>query len=462
MSDRGYKCISTGNAEMDKILKGGFPTNSINVIMGQPGTGKTIFAEQLIFHHAKVSDRPILYLTTLSEPMSKVLTYLQRFSFFDETKVGSAVHYRDIGFELTQDGVGALNTQLKEAIHELSPKIIVVDSFKALHDLAESPQEMRRALYELTGMLAAYETTVFFIGEYTEENSRVMPEFAIADGIVQFLRSAVSTRDERFVRVLKLRGSSYLEGLHGCSITSSGLDIFPRLVSPAVPEKYTWQQERIKSGIEGFDQMVGGGLLRGSTTLLEGNAGTGKSIFSLQFALQALREQGRSLYVNFQENPTQLSRSIRALGFDPDQCKAAGLDLLYESPVELQIDSIIVKIFRLIEEQDIKRVVIDAIGDLELLSRDLDRVHDYIYSLAQHLAVKGITSIMTYETSPNLQGTSHQANGRFSNMSDNIVLLEPAREPAFERAISCLKARGTEHDLKPHRFEISSNGIHIH
>jgi circadian clock protein KaiC len=462
MSERGYKCISTGNPEMDKILRGGFPENSINIIMGQPGTGKTIFAEQLIFHHAKENSRPILYLTTLSEPMSKILTYLQRFTFFDVTKIGTAIQCRDIGFDLTQNGIGALNTQLKNAIHELAPKIIVVDSFKALHDLAETPQEMRRALYELTGMLAAYETTVFFIGEYTEENSRILPEFAIADGIVQFLRSAISTRDERFVRVLKLRGSSYLEGLHGCRITSSGIDIFPRLISPAVPEKYTWQQERIKSGIDGFDQMVGGGLLRGSSTLLEGNAGAGKSIFSLQFALEGLREQTRSLYVNFQENPTQLSRSIRALGFSPDECKAAGLELLYESPVELQIDSIIVKIFRLIEEQNIQRVVIDAINDLEILSRDLDRVHDYIYSLAQHLAVKGITTVMTYETKQrHLTGTFGQADARFSNMSDNIVTLDSAQAPDFKRTITCLKARGTEHDLKPHEFKIKENGIHI-
>ncbi len=461
MIDRGYKCISTGNSEMDKILKGGFPVNSINVIMGQPGTGKTIFAEQMIFHHARQEDRPILYLTTLSEPMSKILTYLQRFTFFDPEKVGSSIHYRDIGFDLTEKGIGALNDHLKEALHLLSPKIIVVDSFKALHDLAESPPEMRRMLYELTSMLSAYETTVFFIGEYTEENSRVMPEFAIADGIVQFLRSAVSTRDERFVRVLKLRGSSYLEGLHGCRITSSGVDIFPRLVSPSVPEKYTWQQARINSGIDGFDEIVGGGLLRGSTTLLEGSAGAGKSNFSLQFALQALREGGRSLYVNFQENPTQLARSISALGFNPDECKAAGLELLYESPVELQIDSIIVKIFRLIEEQNIQRVVIDAIGDLEVLSRDLDRVHDYIYSLAQHLAVRGITSIMTYETVPSHIVGSNFHNRRFSNMSDNIVRLESPKAPDFIRTVSCLKARGTVHDLKPHPFKITGSGIQV-
>lgn len=85
--------LSTGNPQIDSILRGGFPKNSINIIMGQPGTGKTIFAEQMVFHNAEIGKRPILYVTTLSEPISKVLTYLQRFSFYDDDKIGTAVHY---------------------------------------------------------------------------------------------------------------------------------------------------------------------------------------------------------------------------------------------------------------------------------------------------------------------------------------------------------------------------------
>src|SRR5476649_1820758 len=121
MSDTGFKCVSTGNPQMDEILNGGFPANSINIIMGQPGTGKTIFAEQMVFHHATADDRPILYLTTLSEPAAKVLTYLQRFSFFDEDKIGSIVHYREIGTDLAKNGIGALLTYVTEAIHSISP-----------------------------------------------------------------------------------------------------------------------------------------------------------------------------------------------------------------------------------------------------------------------------------------------------------------------------------------------------
>lgn len=144
--------ISTGNIEADEVLGGGYPKQSINVIMGRPGTGKTIFAEQLAFNNAG-GDRPILYMSTLSEPMSKLVRYLQSFRFFDEEKIGTAVVYEDAGPELAAEGVEALSSRLDAAIKAMSPKIIVIDSFRAVHDMAASVQPMRAFVYELAGLL---------------------------------------------------------------------------------------------------------------------------------------------------------------------------------------------------------------------------------------------------------------------------------------------------------------------
>src|ERR671915_155586 len=123
--------MGAGNAEADYILGGGFPVNSINIVMGHPGSGKTIFAEQLIFHNAS-DDRPILYFTTLSEPLAKIVRYLQGFAFFDESKLGTQVIYQDVGPQLAIDGATALIPLLRTAITTLSPKVIVIDSFKAV------------------------------------------------------------------------------------------------------------------------------------------------------------------------------------------------------------------------------------------------------------------------------------------------------------------------------------------
>jgi circadian clock protein KaiC len=452
--------ISTGSAQADEILKGGFPSNSINIIMGQPGTGKTIFVEQMAFHNAD-DERPILYLATLSEPVSKVIKYLQRFDFFDENKVGSAVQYQDIGSDLSKDGINALIPLLKEAIKRSSPKIIIIDSFKALHDLAESIADMRRMLFELTGLLTAYDTTVFLLGEYTDENARVLPEFAIVDGIIQFMRSAQSARDERFLRVLKLRGSGYLEGLHGFSITAKGLDIYPRLVTPEVPKDYVSVQERTPSGIDGLDKIIGGGLWKGSSTLLVGATGTGKTTLALQFAIEGTRQGVRSLYVNFQENPNQMARSIRNLSDrDVQQTLESGLDLLYVSPVEVQIDSVIVTLFRMIQEKGAGRVVIDSIGDLAMCASDPQRLHDYLYALVQQFAVKGITAMFTLEIGARSSSGAESALGRVSYMSDNVLWLSLSHAK-IHREITCTKARGSEQSLANHEFYIAKDGLHI-
>jgi circadian clock protein KaiC len=465
MNDSSAKPISSGNREMDEILKGGFTPNSMNIIMGQPGTGKTVFAEQLVFHHANEEGRPILYITTLSEPLSKVLTYLQLFSFYDEERIGTMVHYRDIGTELAKDGIGVLFTSVKAAILELAPRIIVIDSLKALHDMSDSATEMRKMLHDLTGMLAAYEATIFLVGEYTEEHAKTYPEFAIADGIVQFLRNPLSTRDERFVRVLKLRGSGYLEGLHGFRISRDGLHIYPRLVSPELPENYALSGKRLLSGIEGLDPLLDGGFLSGSTTLLAGPTGSGKTTAALHFIIEGVEAGEPGLYINFQENPTQLARSINSLGQDLEQLKEEGLHLLYMSPVELQIDSIIGTVFRLIEELEVKRVVIDALGDLIQASSDNNRMHDYLYALNQHFSVNGLTSIYTFESAVDRSGLlagGLRAHGdRISYMSDTVILLNIDMGKPVRRTLSIVKQRASAHALGEHEFTITTNGIRI-
>jgi circadian clock protein KaiC len=451
--------MSVGNAEADYILGGGFPENSINIIMGHPGSGKTIFAEQLIFHNAS-EQRPILYLTTLSEPLAKVVRYLQGFRFFDEMKLGTQVIYEDVGPQLARDGAPALIPLLQNAIRTLSPKIIVIDSFKAVHDLAPSVAERRRMVYEMTALLTAYGTTAFLLGEYTEDDILLYPEFAVADGIVELSRARLGNRDERYFRVFKLRGSRYLEGAHAFRITDSGLDIYPRLVSPRVPEGYEPASERISTGVKGLDEMLDGGLWRGTTTLLAGPSGAGKTTIGLQFALEGARQGEPSLYMNFQENPTQLMRTIRGLGVDLEQAQAQGLDLVYASPVELQIDSIIVDMFRRIQQRGVRRLVIDALGDLASAATDPRRLHDYLYALVQHFAVSTITSVLNFETSGNTLSTSGLGmQNPMSYLSDNVLLLTVEGQDRTRRMLRVLKTRGSAHDTRVREVEISAGGL---
>lgn len=450
--------ISTGDPVTDGILGGGYPPCTINIVMGQPGTGKTIFVEQLLFANAE-EERPVLYLTTLSEPLAKVVRFVQGFSFFEEAKVGTAVRYEDIGAELSQEGISVLVPRLRDAIKTLRPAVIVIDSFKALHDLSDSIRDMRRLVYDLTGLLTAYETTAFLVGEYHQEDIRYSPEFAVADSVVELSRRQLGSRDERYFRVLKLRGSLYREGQHAFEITDRGLDVHPRLVTPAVPVDYEPAPGRVPTGVPGLDGMLDGGLRSGTATLLTGPSGSGKTTLALQFLLEGVRRGEPGLCINFQENPSQLSRTIREVAGDEET--AAALDVLYFSPVELRIDSIIGQLFRRIDEKGTRRLVLDAIGDLAASTSEEQRLPDYLYALTQHLAVRGISSVLTFENaSQGITGRDLHA-GPISYMADNLILLDMRGEESTRRTVRIIKARGSAHDPNVRDITITARGVSV-
>lgn len=454
--------IETGHAEADAVLNGGFPSHSINIIMGQPGTGKTILAQQILFHNAG-GDRPVVYISTLAEPQAKVLTYLQTFRFYDEAKMLGSVVYQDVSQELLADGIDYLVRHVASLIRELRPKLLVVDSFKALHDLAESPLDVRRLTARLGGMLAGYDITTFLVGEYSERDVPTYPEFAVADGIIQLARQSSGKRDDRYLRVLKLRGSSYHEGLHAFTISADGIHVFPRLVTPEQPISYDLAQERVSSGVEGLDSLLGGGFWRGSATIVVGEAGAGKTTFALSFALQGVRQGEPALVLNFQENPVQLSRTISALGIDLEEYRSRGLHLLYASPVELQIDSVVLDLFAAIREHGVRRVVLDALGDLRLAATSEERFHDYLYSIVQHLVALGVTTVMTLEARrPPTYPDQGPQESRLSTLSDALISLhtDVAANPP-RRLLRIVKARGIAHPLGAFPFAIETGGLHV-
>jgi circadian clock protein KaiC len=389
--------------------------------------------------------------------MSKVVSYAQRLGFFDVAKIGDQILYDDLGPALARDGPGAILPFITDAIKRLSPALIVIDSFKAVHDLATSTHEMRRIISSLAGVLSASDVTAFLIGEYTQSDSESHPEFAVADSIVQLERHSLGARDERFVRVLKLRGSGYREGQHAFQITGRGLKIFPRLVTPEFSD-YDLNLRRIPTGVPGLDEIIGGGLWSGSTTVVVGSTGTGKTTIALQFALTGANSGDAALFVNFQENPAQVRRLISTLAGD-EASDNADVHHLYFSPVELQIDSVIVTIFDLIRTRNIKRVVIDAVGDLATAASDAQRLHDYMYSLVQHFVVNDVTCLLNFESPIGTTGADEMQQ-RFSYMADNVLLLSPADEST--RTIRVIKTRNSAPDRDAPKIRIDASGVKVH
>ncbi len=330
--------IKTGCAGLDEVLYGGIPTNTISVIMGAPGTGKTILAEQIAFHNATV-DAPALYLTTMSEPLEKFIVHGQRYNFFDQEKVGTSVFYEDLGLMLREQGIEKLPEIVADMLAARRARFVFIDSFKALNELVEQPQR-RNLIFDLATVLSTYDCTSFLIGEYSEAMMTELPEFAIADVVIQMLKLATNVREERFLRVEKLRASKSTPGLHAFSITSDGLEVFPRLLTPPVAPNYTARPERVNTGIQGLDEMIAEGFWRGTTTLVAGPPGSGKTIMALEFLRAGVSKGEPGIYLGFQENPTQLTRVMRNMQMPVEKLINDGFEIMYQSPVEMQLDRI--------------------------------------------------------------------------------------------------------------------------
>ncbi len=458
----GLKRIGTGEPRLDRIMNGGFPSNSLNIVMGPPGTGKTILVQQILFQNVG-EDRPVIYLSTLSEPIAKVVTYLQQFGFYDESKMMDRVIYEDVGAALLEDGSAALLDRIRELIRTREPTILVVDSYKAIHDLARDEFEMRQLSAQLGRLVSAYDVTTFLVGEYGETAVSRYPEFAVADGIVQMIREPADNRENRHLRVLKLRGSNYLQGSHAFSISHDGIHVYPRLVTPLAPERYGSSGEKLSTGVEGLDALLQGGAWRGTSTIVLGPSGAGKTTLGLLFAIQGARTRQRSLYLNFQENPRQLQKTADSLDPALDEHLDRTLFFLYRSPVEMQIDAVVVELFEMVDSQNIERVVIDALGDLELAAASRERFHDYLYSVVQHLAARGVTSFLLLEGHEDLEYANRYQDRRFSTLSDAIIALgyAGAKGPNPVRTLRVVKARNTAHALARQQMDIHHDGVRL-
>jgi circadian clock protein KaiC len=215
------------------------------------------------------------------------------------------------------------------------------------------------------------------------------------------------------------------------------------------------QPERVSTGVEGLDKMLDGGLPQGRSTFLLGPTGTGKTTVSLQFVLEGMRRGEKCLYVNFEENPSQLAQQLHSLGMNQEEAARKGLQVLYRSPVELQIDSIISEIFEAVANGGIRRVVVDGVGDLMMAASDVQRLHDYLYALAQHFSVRDVVSLFTYETSYQVQ----ELQARLSALADNIIRLDVEVGEKVRRTIRVVKARGVEHKLEKCEVRITQAGV---
>jgi circadian clock protein KaiC len=455
--------LSTGSAALDRILDGGLPVRSLTVVAGEPGAGKTLFALQMLFHLGR-QGKKALYFTTLSEPSLKLIKYMQQFSFFDEAAVGEQVVFVDLGSVIRGQSAEDTLKGISDRVELEEPAVVVIDSFKAMRDLLEDPKSIRTFVYDLAVHMATWGAAALLVGEYSDEEIALLAEFAIADGILRFGTRRDELTSTRVVDVLKLRGADCVMGRHFFEIGPDGLTFFPRVRSPDAPAEVLVASfaERAATGVAGLDDMLGGGLPRASSTVVQGATGTGKTLLGLHFLLEGASRGEPGIHFTLEETADQLRGIAQVLGWDLLELERLGLvTLSYASPVELSTDAFLNRARGLIEQVKARRAVLDSLTSLELGVASPRRFKELVYSMTKHFRALGVTLTMNLEVTE-LLGSAQLSGQGISFAADNVIQLKYVEQDGrLDRGISVLKARGVRHATEVRRMRIGDRGVEV-
>lgn len=452
---------STGNPAFDEILGGGIPAQSVVVIAGEPGSGKTVLSLQILFHAAR-EGRKCLYFTTLSEPAIKVIRYMQLFDFFDASLIGQQVILGDLG-GAARKGADPILSEISEMIEKHQPAFIAIDSFRAIADLIDPGNASRPFVYDLATQTASWGATALLVGEYDPEDLSHRAEFGIADGILRLGNEKQELTSVREFEVLKLRGMPYVSGRHFLEIAQSGISVYPRVRAPQAEDVPSVQHsDRISSGVTGLDELFGGGVPRDSNTVLQGATGTGKTVLGLQFLLEGASKGEPGMLFTLEESPNQLRALANSLGWNLLEMEEKGLvSISYTSPVELSTDRYLQTARELVRARGIRRAVFDSLTSMKLGVPSERRFKELVFSITKHMRGDGVTLFMIME-SEQLLGAEELSGGGVSFIADNLVQLRYIEvDGGLERGISVLKSRGIKHESHLRVLRIDSGGAQL-
>jgi circadian clock protein KaiC len=454
--------LTTGIDKLDLVLGGGIPEYSFNIIMGEPGSGKTTLAHQIVFANASRA-QPALYFTVLGEPTLKMLRYQQQFTFFDAGKVNDSIHFANLG-ELALGGdLSKTLDAIVQEMERIQPAIVVVDSFRTL--VAPSTQDsVQEFIQKLAVRLTGSQATSFLVGEYTEGDAGKSPVFTLADGTIALSQNVVRNSMVRKLRIHKMRGADPQPGMHTVRITEHGLEIFPRMIKPVEAAQRIVSKDLMSTGVEGLDEMLGGGTFEGSSLIIAGPAGSGKTTLGIHFIAEGVRRGQSGVMAIFEETVPKYLMQAKGFGMDLQKMVDAGqVEIVYIRPLDLSVDETLYAIQAAVERVGACRVVIDSLTAMEnaLAPTFKEDYAESLYRLIGALTGDGISIMMTVETATSydeLQFTPHA----ISFLTHDIVLLRYFEMDAqLKTLMTVIKTRGRQHSSDLRQYQITNDGITV-
>jgi circadian clock protein KaiC len=452
--------LETGLHNLDLILNGGLPKGSVTVVSGPPGSGKTTLTQQICFHNASASSR-VLFFSTLSQPTAKTLQYLQQFSFFDREKLDGGVQFVDLGSLVRTKGLETVPALILQHLKEVKPAIVVIDSFKVFDDLAGSKEELRKFGYAVAVSLMAWEATALVLGEYGPADYESNPLFSIVDGLIVLSQRESMGEAQRFVKVVKLRGTDHSRDEHPFLITADGIKVFASRVAIRREPPPSEPLARCKTHIPKLDEILGPGIPWGSSLLIGGVAGTGKTVLSLEFIYRGAQAGEKGILFSFEETPERLRAEAQGLGWDLDREIDRGMvEIVFIPQPDILVEAHLLMIQERIRAMGAKRVVIDSVSVFLHKVSDSQVSREKIFHLCS--IVQNAQAVGFFAT--DIPYGSHQVSrfGVEETVVDGVIILSSTEEGLErQRYVEVYKLRNTAHLKGRHNVVIGRGGISI-
>ncbi|SJZ59135.1 circadian clock protein KaiC [Enhydrobacter aerosaccus] len=458
--------VSTGSGGLDDILGGGFDADRVYLYEGRPGTGKTTIALQFLLEGVRSGER-VLYIT-LSETERELKLVAKRHGWslakvdmfelvppettLDPERQLTVFHPADMELSETIDLV------FKE-VERINPTRVVFDSLSELRLLAQSPLRYRRQVLALKHFFASRHCTVVLLDDLSAAQDDLQLH-SIVHGVILLEQLAIDYGAERRrLRVLKMRGIPFRGGFHDFVIETGGLKIFPRLV--AAEHHADFAIEYTPSGNAELDQLLGGGLERGTNALLIGAAGVGKSSLALTFAIAAAERGEHAALFAFDEGRGTIEARAHTLGLPLVKHVEAGLiELKQIDPAELSPGEFAAAVRRCVEDNGARIVIIDSLNGYLNAMPDERFLILQMHELLSYLAQQGVLTILVL-AQHGLVGPMETPLD-ISYLSDAVLMLRYFEVGGtVRRALSVVKKRSGRHEHTIREFRLSGNGISI-
>ena len=466
--------IQTGIYGLDQIFLGGILKGNLILVQGAAGVGKTLLGVEFIYRGITEHDEPGIIVVFETSPR-KLIRDATGFGWnLDELQQRNKLKIIFTSPKVLDQELRSPDSLLLETAAEIGARRIFIDGISLLRTLAngngangDGAASYRELLQQLIEGLQRENLTAMLSHEvlaHQEHSAALEVAEFLADTVIVLKREHLHRSIHRNLEVLKSRGQDYEAGKHTLRITAGkGLEVFRRvqLRARGVPVQPT-SDKRSPIGCAPLDALIGGGIYDGSTTMVVGISGAGKTVLGVQLLLEGALKQGkRGMLVSLDEHPAQILRNAETLGLNlKEQVDAGRIQVLYDSPQELEIDVHFDLIIRTIEKHKMERLLIDGMTSYSNALKDQALYRDFIHSLVAYSKHHLMTTFFNYEN-PELFGVTHyMPDFAISSIVDNLILMNFVElGSSLRRAITVAKARGSEHEFVTREYTIGQGGI---